>query len=242
MFERSSRRTRPQPRRRLRAPKRSSLPATPRPLPVSTTCAAELDVPIIDVVAPGAQALVKTTDDRSGRRDRHRRHGVVRCLPPGDRGRPAHRSILTSAACPGFVEFVERGQTVGDEVTRARRATARAHRRGERRRAAARVHSLSVPRPDDQRRDGSGRDAGQLGRRDGIRRAAPARRSRPPADVRRSGASTDSCRVAMSRNSASSARHCSDPNSTDRTVAGHRLSSIQAEDLGTDVSRIRCRP
>ena len=24
---------------------------------------------------------------------------------------------LTSAACPGFVEFVERGQTVGDEVT-----------------------------------------------------------------------------------------------------------------------------
>ena len=29
-------------------------------------------------------------------------------------GAPVH---LSSAACPGFVEFVERGQTVGDEVT-----------------------------------------------------------------------------------------------------------------------------
>ena len=32
----------------------------------------------------------------------------------GDRGR---RRPLTAAACPGFVEFVERGQTSGDEVT-----------------------------------------------------------------------------------------------------------------------------
>ncbi|MEO1058972.1 MAG: glutamate racemase, partial [Actinomycetota bacterium] len=31
-----------------------------------------------------------------------------------DTGAPVH---LTSAACPGFVEFVERGQTTGDEVT-----------------------------------------------------------------------------------------------------------------------------
>ena len=33
-----------------------------------------------------------------------------------DRRAPACRSTSRSAACPGFVEFVERGQTVGDEV------------------------------------------------------------------------------------------------------------------------------
>jgi len=77
---------------------------------------AELPVPIIDVVEPGARALVKATV--SGRVGVI---GTVGTISSGAyvhavarTGAPVH---LVSAACPGFVEFVERGQTVGDEVT-----------------------------------------------------------------------------------------------------------------------------
>ncbi len=77
---------------------------------------AELPVPLIDVIAPGAAALVHTTvTGRVGV------IGTVGTIASGsyvraiaDTGAPVH---LTSAACPGFVEFVERGQTTGDEVT-----------------------------------------------------------------------------------------------------------------------------
>jgi len=76
----------------------------------------ELPVPIIDVIEPGARALVTTTTTG---------HvgviGTVGTMASGayvravvDTGAPV---TLTSAACPGFVEFVERGQTTGDEVT-----------------------------------------------------------------------------------------------------------------------------
>jgi glutamate racemase len=76
----------------------------------------ELPVPIIDVIEPGARALVTTTVTG---------HvgviGTVGTMASGaylraviDTGAPVS---LTSAACPGFVEFVERGQTTGDEVT-----------------------------------------------------------------------------------------------------------------------------
>ncbi|MGB8861908.1 MAG: glutamate racemase [Ilumatobacteraceae bacterium] len=76
---------------------------------------AEMPVPVIDVVAPGARALVKAT--RSGR------VGVIGTV--GTIGSGAYdRAVaatgaevqLTSAACPGLVEFVERGQTTGDEI------------------------------------------------------------------------------------------------------------------------------
>ena len=77
---------------------------------------AELAVPIIDVVRPGASALVQTT--ATGRVGVI---GTVGTVSSGayvqaiaETGAPVS---LTSAACPGFVEFVERGQTVGDEVT-----------------------------------------------------------------------------------------------------------------------------
>ncbi len=77
---------------------------------------AELPVPIIDVVAPGARALVTTTTT-----GRVGVIGTVGTIASGaylravdDTGVPVD---LTSAACPGFVEFVERGQTTGDEVT-----------------------------------------------------------------------------------------------------------------------------
>ena len=76
----------------------------------------ELPVPVIDVVQPGARALVTAT--RSGE------VGVIGTV--GTIGSGAYeRAVaatgvdvhLTGAACPGFVEFVERGQTTGDEVT-----------------------------------------------------------------------------------------------------------------------------
>ena len=81
----------------------------------------ELPVPVLDVIGPGAAALVEATTQRPGRRDRHRRHdGVGRLRARRRRGggrSPASTVELESAACPGFVEFVERGQTTGDEVT-----------------------------------------------------------------------------------------------------------------------------
>jgi glutamate racemase len=77
---------------------------------------AQLDVPVIDVVHPGANALVHTTTTG--------RVGVIGTVGTISSG-AYPQSIastgvpvtLTSAACPGFVEFVERGQTTGDEVT-----------------------------------------------------------------------------------------------------------------------------
>ena len=76
----------------------------------------ELDVPVIDVIRPGARALVATTTT-----GRVGVIGTVGTIGSGayvravaDTGVPVS---LSSAACPGFVEFVERGQIVGDEVT-----------------------------------------------------------------------------------------------------------------------------
>jgi len=77
--------------------------------------AAELPVPVISVIEPGAKALVSAT--RSGRVGVI---GTVGTVVSGayDRAVSATRVpvVLTTAACPGFVEFVERGQTSGDEI------------------------------------------------------------------------------------------------------------------------------
>ena len=77
---------------------------------------AELPVPVIDVIEPGARSLVTATiTGRVGV------IGTVGTISSGAyvravarTGAPVH---LASAACPGFVEFVERGRTTGDEVT-----------------------------------------------------------------------------------------------------------------------------
>lgn len=75
----------------------------------------ELPVPVISVVEPGARALSLAT--RSGR------VGVIGTV--GTIGSGAYQRALAevnpsldlvAAACPGFVEFVERGQTSGDEI------------------------------------------------------------------------------------------------------------------------------
>ena len=76
----------------------------------------ELPVPVISVIEPGARALVSAT--RSG-------HvgviGTVATIGSGAYQRAVAatgaRVDLTCQACPGFVEFVERGETSGDEVT-----------------------------------------------------------------------------------------------------------------------------
>jgi glutamate racemase len=76
----------------------------------------ELPVPVIDVIEPGARALVTTTTTGNigviGTVGTMASGAYVRAV--ADTGAPV---TLTSAACPGFVEFVERGQTTGDEVT-----------------------------------------------------------------------------------------------------------------------------
>ena len=75
----------------------------------------ELPVPVIDVVAPGARALVHAT--RSGTVGVI---GTVGTIGSGSYDRAVTATganvQLVSAACPGFVEFVERGQISGDEI------------------------------------------------------------------------------------------------------------------------------
>ena len=76
----------------------------------------ELGVPVLGVIQPGVRALVRAT--RTGR------VGVIGTVGTIGSGAYARAvaalgpdTVLTSASCPGFVEFVERGQTSGDEVT-----------------------------------------------------------------------------------------------------------------------------
>jgi len=77
---------------------------------------ARVDVPVVGVIEPGVRSLARAT--RSGRA------GVIGTV--GTIGSGAYqRSMaglapdieLSCAACPGFVEFVERGETRSDQVT-----------------------------------------------------------------------------------------------------------------------------
>lgn len=76
---------------------------------------AERSIPVIDVIQHGAAALVAATSTG--------RVGVIGTVGTISSGsyltaveQTGAEVQLTSAACPGFVEFVERGQTTGDEV------------------------------------------------------------------------------------------------------------------------------
>jgi glutamate racemase len=76
---------------------------------------AELPVPVVGVIDPGVRALAKAT--------RNRRVGVVGTVGTIRSG-AYQRAIgalpvpleLVPASCPGFVEFVERGETRSDQV------------------------------------------------------------------------------------------------------------------------------
>ncbi|MEO8364005.1 MAG: glutamate racemase [Ilumatobacteraceae bacterium] len=76
----------------------------------------ELPVPVIGVVEPGARALVRVTSN-----NRVGVIGTVGTIASGAYEQAIAASgaqvKLTSAACPGFVEFVERDQTSGKEIT-----------------------------------------------------------------------------------------------------------------------------
>jgi len=77
--------------------------------------AASVDIPVIGVLEPGARALQEvTTTGRVGV------IGTVGTVASGAYQRlfaeMAGGLELTCAACPGFVEFVERGETTGDQV------------------------------------------------------------------------------------------------------------------------------
>ena len=79
--------------------------------------AAELPVPVLGgdrARSPGARPGHPIGP---GRGDRHGRHHLVRRLRAGGRRTRERPVELTSAACPGFVEFVERGETEGEQVT-----------------------------------------------------------------------------------------------------------------------------
>lgn len=75
----------------------------------------ELPVPVISVIEPGARALALAT-----RKGSVGVIGTVGTISSGAYQRAladVDPSLsLIAAACPGFVEFVERGQTSGDEV------------------------------------------------------------------------------------------------------------------------------
>lgn len=76
---------------------------------------AELDVPVMGVIGPGVRSLVRASE--SGR------VGVIATVGTVRSGAYQHavENVATNvelavAACPGFVEFVERGETTSDQV------------------------------------------------------------------------------------------------------------------------------
>jgi glutamate racemase len=75
----------------------------------------ELDVPVVGVIEPGLRAAVQVTATR-----RVGVIGTVGTIASGAYQRAAStlrpRAEVVCAACPGFVEFVERGDTESDQV------------------------------------------------------------------------------------------------------------------------------
>jgi glutamate racemase len=75
----------------------------------------ELEVPVVGVIEPGVRAVARAT--RTGR------VGVIGTVGTIASGAYQRAAValdigveLSCAACPGFVEFVERGETGGDQV------------------------------------------------------------------------------------------------------------------------------
>ena len=145
--------------------------------------AAELTVPVVGVIEPGARSLVKAT--RSGRVGVI---GTVGTIGSGSYQRAVTETdpcvSLTCAACPGFVEFVERGVTEGDEITVLAERLLAADFRGRDRHASARLHPLPIPRSSDRRCARNRGRARVLGRRNRVRTATNVARLEPAAHPR----------------------------------------------------------
>ena len=191
---------------------------------------AELPVPVLDVIEPG----------RGGARpgDRDGRVGVIGTVGTVASGAYVHAVDaaagaaglvveLTSAACPGFVEFVERGQTSGDEVTvLAERLLAPIRDAEVDALLLGCTHYPFLARViGDVMGPGvtlvSSADETAFAAHRVARRAGLLRRRRPSTSAR-----TASCPAATSTCSASSARACSAPSSTTTAplaVPTHRL-------------------
>ena len=76
---------------------------------------AELSVPVVGVIEPGVRSLVRAT--RSGRAGVIGTVGTIASgAYQGAMATAGPELELTCAACPGFVEFVERGETRSDQV------------------------------------------------------------------------------------------------------------------------------
>jgi glutamate racemase len=75
----------------------------------------EFDVPIVGVIDPGVRAAIATSSNR-----RIGVIGTVGTISSGAYQRAVHSQRagveLTCAACPGFVEFVERGEVESEQV------------------------------------------------------------------------------------------------------------------------------
>ena len=75
----------------------------------------EFDVPVVGVIDPGVRSLLKAT--RSGRVGVIATVGTVASGAYQRAVRATRLPVqLTCAACPGFVEFVERGETASEQV------------------------------------------------------------------------------------------------------------------------------
>lgn len=73
------------------------------------------DVPVVGVIEPGVRALVSAT--RNGQVGVIGTVGTIGSGAYQEAVARAHGGVkLSCAACPGFVEFVERGEISGDEV------------------------------------------------------------------------------------------------------------------------------
>lgn len=81
------------------------------------TLNSEYDIPLVGVIEPGLRAALSVTTTR-----RVAVIGTVGTIASGAYQRAVHAMsgsepvTLTCAACPGFVEFVERGDTASDQV------------------------------------------------------------------------------------------------------------------------------
>jgi glutamate racemase len=80
-----------------------------------TELQADLPIPVLGVIEPGVRALAQAT--------RNKKVGVIGTVGTIGSGAYQHAVAtsapgveLTCAACPGFVEFVERGETDSDQV------------------------------------------------------------------------------------------------------------------------------
>ena len=148
----------------------SSWRATPPPRPRLDLLRFDYDVPLIERhrARPAGGAAGHPTAAGSGSSAPSAPSVPAPTSAPSPLLRPAVPVDLTCAACPGFVEFVERG--------RRPRTRSTCWPSGcwlpcgpPTWTPAARLHPLPVPGPHHQRRRRARRGAGQLGRRDRVR-------------------------------------------------------------------------